>query len=902
MPLISQGIETLRSPPFHFRREKTYRRNQSGAKCDNNLHRGFGFMQREKREGSMGFSEWRVGAVVLGLVVASGCGVDGATVDEATRSSAGSLTSCEWDPRFGLEGCQQGEWWVEFSVRDRTTASMVVEVQNSTRIIKLTGRVNLGGGATKFTGSPGSRLPTGTMVRVKATQATASGGRVAYSNWFPYLQATPAVECTPAPPPPPACTPSCAPGACGVSDGCGGTCGPCAAGQSCVNNACVCVPSCGNNVCGSDGCGGTCGTCSAATSCQGGQCVCTPSCAPGACGGSDGCGGTCGCATGSVCTAAGSCCQPNTNSCGPDGCGNDRGPCTCGWDPQLGSQDCSAGEWWVEFAVSDTSGSMQVEVVTATGTRTISLGSRVALGGGRVKFTGSPGGPIATGSMVRVKVTQLAAAGGQQATSTWFPYLQGMGQLDCPGAACTPSCAPGACGGADGCGGTCGCGPGLSCVNNTCACVPSCGANECGSDGCGGTCGTCGTNETCSAGQCACTPTCAPGACGVPDGCGGTCGPCGAGLTCVNQQCACVPSCGANTCGSDGCGGTCGSCARDQVCNAGQCVAGCVAPWDPAWAQGTGAGDWWTEWQVSGGGALTTAVWVERVDNGRTWPISYGWGRWAGDVEALSRGTLVRLHARNALGATARTVAFRYQIDLAPVTDACAGTAAANTTCQPLSRGMVSFTFDDSGSSQPAIAIPLLQQRGMKGTFYVVPQWHSWTPLARTLAAEGHEFAAHGMTHNTLTGLSAQQLDDELRLSKQWIETNIGVPVSSFATPSAAYNDTVVAASKQYYGSHRTGNTDLNFVGSDLHRLNSDFMYNTTTVAAACARLKQAADQKGWLVLTFHDFTTSATASQGFTMPQAAFEGILACAATTPGLDVVTVRDGAAKLRCGSPP
>ncbi|MBI3180377.1 MAG: hypothetical protein HYZ27_11990, partial [Deltaproteobacteria bacterium] len=437
-----------------------------------------------------------------------------------------------------------------------------------------------------------------------------------------------------------------------------------------------------------------------------------------------------GCGTGNVCTTAGTCCQPNTNSCGPDGCGNDRGPCVCGWDPQLSHLGCSAGEWWVEFSVVNTAASMQVEISTLTSTRTIALPNRLSLGSGRVKFTGSPGSRLPTGTRVRVKVTQLASAGGQQSTSTWFPYLQGMGVPDCA-PACTPSCATGACGVSDGCGGTCGCATGLSCSNNACVCVPSCGANVCGSDGCGGSCGTCRANETCTGGRCACTPSCAAGSCGVSDGCGGTCGPCGAGLTCVNNACVCVPSCGTNVCGSDGCGGSCGSCGAGQLCSGGRCTTGCVAPWSPSWSQGTSAGEWWTEWQVSGGGALTAAVWVERVDTGATWPLSYGWGRWAGGVVALSPGTLVRVHARNALGATARTVTFRYLVDLAPATDACAGTPSTNTTCQALSRGLVSFTFDDSGTSQPDIAIPLLQQYGIKGTFFVVPLWHTWTSLAR---------------------------------------------------------------------------------------------------------------------------------------------------------------------------
>ena len=72
------------------------------------------------------------------------------------------------------------------------------------------------------------------------------------------------------------CAPSCAGKACG-DDGCGGTCGTCAAGASCSSaGQCTggsCTPACSGKACGDDGCGGTCGTCAAIQGCNAGQCV-----------------------------------------------------------------------------------------------------------------------------------------------------------------------------------------------------------------------------------------------------------------------------------------------------------------------------------------------------------------------------------------------------------------------------------------------------------------------------------------------------------------------------------------------------------------------------------------------------------------------------------------------------
>ncbi len=98
-----------------------------------------------------------------------------------------------------------------------------------------------------------------------------------------------------------ACTPDCSGKRCG-DDGCGGTCGACPTGETCVENACVaknaCTPNCEGRVCGDNGCGGVCGYCGAGQQCNDGSCVadCQPRCtvngAQKACG-DDSCGGKC---------------------------------------------------------------------------------------------------------------------------------------------------------------------------------------------------------------------------------------------------------------------------------------------------------------------------------------------------------------------------------------------------------------------------------------------------------------------------------------------------------------------------------------------------------------------------------------------------------------------------------
>jgi peptidoglycan/xylan/chitin deacetylase (PgdA/CDA1 family) len=340
-----------------------------------------------------------------------------------------------------------------------------------------------------------------------------------------------------------------------------------------------------------------------------------------------------------------------------------------------------------------------------------------------------------------------------------------------------------------------------------------------------------------------------------------------------------------------------------MTCSNGRCIPICVAPWSPSWKQTASAGAFWAEFEVFGG-SLPRSVSLEVPGDGPI-PLSLAYGdTWSAGLDGVASGTTVILHATDVTGATAQTVPFRYLVDGSPLTDQCQGTPSTSPACTPLARGMVSFTMDDSYDSQDLLARPLLTQYGMRATIYhITNQLSSYglLPNAQSLAAAGNEVGSHTRTHPDLTGVSAAQLDDELGASKQYLLDNVGSPVESFATPMGSYNATVLAAIKTYYGSHRTVNPGLNYMGNDVYELNADGVYDDSTVAQVCAQLSEAAANKGWRILVFHDFTTAATSDQDLLYPIASFEGILRCAQSTPGLDVVTVREGVQKLRCASP-
>lgn len=369
-------------------------------------------------------------------------------------------------------------------------------------------------------------------------------------------------------PPAPPCEPSCKGRACG-SDGCGGSCGACLAGEACNTNkgtcASTCTPSCDGLVCGSDGCGGSCGTCGPGT-CHAGECQCAKDADCGAnhacvqdTSGNHVCTPTCSLFDASSCGGGGKACS----SFGVDGAGRYLPVCvpmgskiegdTCTDPPGFTGADCAPGLGCIH--------------------------------------------PVSSSPTLVCTRFCDAAHPCPKPGQTCTPLLAPYGAYSVCGPAMGP-CAPNPCAspnrncagkncGPNGCGGDCGvCAAGDTCKLSEQCCAPSCAGKICGPDGCGGSCGACGGGQICSpGGQCnVCVPSCAGKSCG-PDGCGGSCGFCNFGGCDGAGQCVCAPSCAGKNCGNDGCGGSCGACGGGKTCAAGLCTdpnfcasAPCYAP------------------------------------------------------------------------------------------------------------------------------------------------------------------------------------------------------------------------------------------------------------------------------------------------------------------------------------
>lgn len=116
--------------------------------------------------------------------------------------------------------------------------------------------------------------------------------------------------------------------------------------------------------------------------------------------------------------------------------------------------------------------------------------------------------------------------------------------------------------------------------------------------------------------------------------------------------------------------------------------------------------------------------------------------------------------------------------------------------------GAVSITFDDGLSDQVDLAVPLLQERGLKATFFIIGEklqyeWYSGNiPL---LVENGQEIGSHGYAHESLTDMDPNQVEDDLYQSQTALQDLTGQDVATIAYPYGDHDSYVEGLAKEYY-------------------------------------------------------------------------------------------------------
>ncbi len=173
-------------------------------------------------------------------------------------------------------------------------------------------------------------------------------------------------------------------------------------------------------------------------------------------------------------------------------------------------------------------------------------------------------------------------------------------------------------------------------------------------------------------------------------------------------------------------------------------------------------------------------------------------------------------------------------------------------------RGTISLVFDDGYEVIYRHVVPILNKLKIPATFAVpldheavqrtedrpCAPWETWQGLQQ----QGHELAAHGVTHQSFKILDPVTLDEELRLPAQTLHA------STLVYPGGGYTPEIKKVAKAYYQAART--TEPGFETLPPHDplalKTINYTRNNFSATKANARALWAYATNRWLIETYH--------------------------------------------------
>lgn len=218
---------------------------------------------------------------------------------------------------------------------------------------------------------------------------------------------------------------------------------------------------------------------------------------------------------------------------------------------------------------------------------------------------------------------------------------------------------------------------------------------------------------------------------------------------------------------------------------------------------------------------------------------------------------------------------------------------------------MVAVTFDDGRKTNATVALPYMKERDVVGTNYVVTdllgkEGRIDVPDLQRMVVAGWEIGSHGVTHDDMTTLSAEDLSTNLTGSQATLRELSKQSVASFASPFGSYNDATLGEIKTTYANHvkadhgKDPNLGLNLAeGFDPYRVKRWDITSDVTAPEVCERIRTLPDDSLYVIL-FHDVRDDV--SDKYTTRTETFEDIIDCIAES-GVEDVTVTQGVERLK-----
>ena len=181
---------------------------------------------------------------------------------------------------------------------------------------------------------------------------------------------------------------------------------------------------------------------------------------------------------------------------------------------------------------------------------------------------------------------------------------------------------------------------------------------------------------------------------------------------------------------------------------------------------------------------------------------------------------------------------------------------------------LVSVTFDDAPASAVEVGAQILEDHGVRGTFYISAGLDGREgPMGRygdmasyqRLAERGHEIACHTFSHLDCGQASTSAMRADLDHNER-IFAEAGVKAENFAYPYGDVSPESKALMQTRFQSLRGLHPGLVRRGTDLNQMPAVGIEGPRGEAFARSWLERAVREKSWLILYTHDVASDASA------------------------------------------
>ena len=169
---------------------------------------------------------------------------------------------------------------------------------------------------------------------------------------------------------------------------------------------------------------------------------------------------------------------------------------------------------------------------------------------------------------------------------------------------------------------------------------------------------------------------------------------------------------------------------------------------------------------------------------------------------------------------------------------------------------ILSITFDDGTPIQFEKAVPLLNERNIPATFYIVTyalKDSGFRNMVYNAYLAHHEIGSHTINHYELTKLNKATVEFELSQAQKDINEVCGKKYcTTFAYPYGVYNDSVVQITRKYYLAARSVLNGYNPITSFNRYELKIKAFEEPTAALLNKRVTYAINNKLWLIELLH--------------------------------------------------